>query len=107
MTQHRLPQYIYALDDIAPRYKTITAAVELLYTVSQEAVDDDVVLCRMFQAHFTHIITKDSTIERAGRALRARELKKPASVRRFQRSEDICVENKAQEYANRMYWAHN
>lgn len=107
MTQHRLPQYIYAIDDIAPRYKLITAAVELLYQLSQEAVDDDVVLCKMFRAHFKHILTKDSSVERAGRALRAKELKKPASARRFQRTDDIKAQNKAQENANKIYWAEN
>lgn len=104
MTQARLVQYMYALDEIAPKYKTITAAVELIYTVSPEAVDDDIVLCKMFNAHFQHIFTKNSTIERCGRHLRASELKRPVHFRRFGRQNVLVAENKAQQEAHRRYW---
>lgn len=106
--QSKLLPYMYALDDIAQNYRTITSAVELLYQNSQEAVDDDVVLCKMFRAHFKHLLPcKDSTVERCGRFLRSKELKRPIHLRRFQRSDDIRAENLAQEHAHRRYWANN
>lgn len=72
-----VPQYKYSyLDNEAGKYSQIRDAVHIIYCTYQEAVDDDEVLWKVFQTHFSHIKgrndrpVKYSVVERAGRDLR-------------------------------------
>lgn len=73
-----VPKYQYDyIDSVAGKYNQVKDAVHLIYSSYQEAVDDDEVLWRVYQTHFSHIMgrntkrpVKYSVVERAGRDLR-------------------------------------